>query len=91
MFQFSEATEQTMIYFARLKMDKFPIGVVNECVMSNWWFWKNSHRSICEARGLLSTSMCCNCDGPLVLLSEERQKRAKMTIFLVRHLDLTFG
>ena len=47
--------------------------------------------SIGEALGLLSTSMCYNCDGPLVLLLEERQKRAKMTIFLVRHLDLTFG
>ncbi len=33
------------------------------------------NESIGEARGLLSTSMCCNCDGPLVLLSEERQKR----------------
>ena len=43
-----------------------------------------SHGSIGEARGLLSTGMRCNCDGPLVLLSEERQKRAKMTIFLVR-------
>ena len=35
--------------------------------------------------------MCCNCDGPLVLLSDETQKSAKMTIFLVRHFDLTFG
>jgi hypothetical protein len=80
-----------MIHLVRLKMDKFLIGVVNECFMSNWWSWKNSHRSIGEARGLLSTSMCCNCDGPLVLLLEERQKRAKVTIFLVRHFDLTFG
>jgi hypothetical protein len=32
----------------------------------------------------------CNCDGHLVL-SEERQKRDKMTIVLVRHLDSTFG
>jgi hypothetical protein len=72
-------------------MNKFLIGVANECVMSNRCVWENSHRSIGEARGLLSTSMCCNCDGPLVLLSEERQKRAKMTIFLVRHLDLRYG
>jgi hypothetical protein len=33
----------------------------------------------------------CNCNGHLVLPSEGRQKRDKMTIFLVRHLDLTFG
>ncbi len=49
-----------------------------------------SHGSIGEARGLLSTGMRCNCDGPLVLLSEERQKRAKMTIVLVVKHNLSF-
>ncbi len=43
-----------MIHLVRLKMDKFLIGVVNECVMSNWWSWKNSHRSIGEARGWIT-------------------------------------
>jgi hypothetical protein len=33
----------------------------------------------------------CNCDGQLILPSEERQKRDNMTIVLVRHLDSTLG